>query len=86
MNHSVYIDFDLLVLEITFQDLFNCFSTTELKKHYLSSWSLTFKSMTITYIIEIEFTKPKIDNNFSYSCGLNYKIMIDLGNNKLFIY
>lgn len=42
--------------------------------------------MTITYIIEIEFLKPKIDNIFSYSCGLNYKIMIDLGNNKLFMY
>lgn len=41
--------------------------------------------MTKNYIAEIKFTN-KIDCKFYYSHGLIYKIIIALGNDKLFIY
>lgn len=41
--------------------------------------------MTKNYIVKIKFAKLKIDHDF-YSCGLNYKTIIDLGNIKLLIY
>lgn len=43
--------------------------------HHLSSWSLNSKFVIENYIVEIEFTKQKINHNLYYSYGLIYKII-----------
>lgn len=52
--------------------------------HHLSSWSLNSKSVIENYIVEIEFTKQKIDHNLYYFYGLIYKI-VTLGNDTFLI-